>query len=122
MPLYLLFRIFFVFFSAVREFKSPCLLFIFILFCCTAVRTSTVRSSTTVVLMYTHGGFVGVVGEFFCCVLCFTAGPGTTYCCTAVVQDGWVVGWIGSWVCPWVGIVFFPPAIPAPRWHSSAYR
>ena len=38
-----------------------------------------------------------------------------------------VAGWIGSWVCPRVrGLLFwadfFPPAIPAPYQHSSAYH
>ena len=46
------FAFFLLFFPVVREFKSPCLLYIFIFLCCTAIRTS-----TAVVLLYTHGGF-----------------------------------------------------------------
>ena len=57
--------IFFRSFSAVREFKSPCLLFIFIFFCGTAVRTI-----TAVVLSYTHGGFVGCWGMSFSAMYC----------------------------------------------------
>ena len=47
------FLLLFSIFSAVRKFKRPRLLFISLFFCCTAVRTS-----TAVVLFYTHGGFV----------------------------------------------------------------
>ena len=46
-------------------------------------------------MMYCGTHMVGsglLVDEFFGGVLCFTAVPGTTYCCIAAVQDGWFGG------------------------------
>ena len=53
---------------------------------------------------------------FFFCVLCCTT--------TAVVQGGWVDRFVGVSTGSWVSFFsfFFSPAIPAPRWHSSAYH
>ena len=62
-PCLCFFAFFLFLFSAVREFKSPCLCFFafsfFLLYCCTAV----------VLLLYTHGGFVGWLMGFsaVCC-------------------------------------------------------
>ena len=53
-PCFFFFAFFSAFFSDVRELKSLRLLIIFIFSSCTAVRTS-----TTVALLYTHGGFAG---------------------------------------------------------------
>ena len=93
------------------------------IFCCTSV--------VLLWLLYyseyyrTHCGFVGCCWVFFfCCAVLY-------YLCTtvrtAVLLLLYVVaGRIGSWVCPWVRAFFsfciFPPAIPAPRWHTSAYH
>ena len=109
-----------LFFFAVREFKSLPLLFcfFFLLYCCTAV----------VLLLFTHGGFVGCwwmgFSAVYCCALPLRGC--TTYCCTAVVV---YCRWVGRWVdrfvgvsmCSWGGgVLFFSPATPTPRWHSSA--
>ena len=98
---------------------SPFLLFCFFfqLSCCTAI---VVVLTVVVHTWWVRGLFLD---GFFCCVLCFTAVQRTSS--TDVVQGGCVGGWIGSWVCPCVrrgrGCSVFFPAIPAPRWHSSAY-
>ena len=71
-PCLCFFGFFFAFFSAVREFKSRCLRCVCMFFCRTAVRTS-----TAVVLLYTHGGFVGwwwwmVLSAVYCALLLYT--------------------------------------------------
>ena len=123
-PCFFFFAFFSAFFSDVRELKSLRLLIIFIFSSCTAVRTS-----TTVALLYTHGGFAGCWWMSFSAVYRALLLYQVPY--TGVLlyrMGGWVDGWVwvdrfvGASMGWWRGGGCFSPAIPAPRWHSSAYR
>ena len=59
-------------------------------------------------------------GVFHCAACCTTTAVLRT---AVVVQGGWVDRFTGVSTGSWVSFsVFFPPALPAPRWHSSAYH
>ena len=86
------------------------------IYCCIAV----------VLLSYIVGSWV--VGCFFsavCCVLyyfCYT-----TVRTAVAYEGGWVdrfIGFVHGFVdyLPFFFFFFSPPAIPAPRWHPSAYH
>ena len=78
-------------------------------YCCTAV----------VLLSYTHYGFAGCCVDVFfllCAVLYYVL---LLYCCCTGWLGGSVFGCARGFVRFFLFLYFFP-ALPAPRWHSSA--
>ena len=101
----------FVFFVG---YTLPCLCHSSAFFCCTPV----------VLLSYTHCGFVGCWMFFSaaCCAVLLLYYVLLLCCCCTGWLGGSVRGCVHGFVFFFFLCNFFSPAIPAPRWHRSAYH